>query len=151
MNHLYLTLSGLVFTAAAAFATQPVVKTSPAIVQTDSRDIVVTFYADCGSGELKGQPSTAALYAHTGVITNKSTGPTDWQYAPTWGDNAAKYKLTYVSPDVWSLTIPSIAEYYGVAADETVSKLAFVFRNSTGSLTGKTAEGGDIFVDVHAP
>lgn len=151
MKHFYLTLSGLVFTAAAAFAAQPVVETSPAIVQTDSRDIVVTFYADRGSGELKGQPSTAALYAHTGVITNKSTGPTDWQYAPKWGDNSAKYKLTYVSPDVWTLTIPSIAEYYGVPANETVSKLAFVFRNSTGSLTGKTVEGGDIFVDVHAP
>ena len=98
MKHFYLTLSGLVFTAAAAFAAQPVVETSPAIVQTDSRDIVVTFYADRGSGELKGQPSTAALYAHTGVITNKSIGPPDWQYAPKWDDNTAKYKLLSIIP-----------------------------------------------------
>ncbi len=42
---------------------------------------------------------------------------------------------------------PSIREYYGVHAGETIFKMAFVFRSEDGSKTGKTADGGDIFID----
>lgn len=143
------TLLALLALLPAAWSAQAqVVTTEPPIVQTDSRNIVITFHADQGSGELAGQPASAKLYAHTGVITDRSTSDSNWRYTSSWSKNETKYQLTYVSPNTWSLTIPSIAEYYGVPASETVEKLAFVFRNATGSLTGKTADGGDIFVNV---
>lgn len=122
-----------------------VVTTSPSIVQQSSSPIVITFHADSGNGGLKGLPASTAVYAHTGVILE---GSDQWSYASSWGNNSAKYKMTYVSPNTYTLTIPSIASYYGVPDDKKVSKLAFVFRNSNGSAEGKTADGGDIFVDV---
>lgn len=125
-----------------------IVTTSPAVVQTDSRNIVITYHAGQGNKGLAGL--TSKVYAHTGVITSESTGPGDWKYAPTWLDNSAKYEMTYVGPDTWLLTIPDIDTYYGITSGgETVEQLMFVFRDATGSREGKTANGGDISVPVY--
>lgn len=84
-------------------ANAQVVTTSPAVVQEDSRDIVITFHADSGNKGLAGLTASDAVYAHTGVILK---GSDEWMYAPSWTVNQDKYKMTYVSPDTWSLTIP---------------------------------------------
>ena len=125
-----------------------VVTTQPTVVQTDSRDIVITFHADQGNKGLMGVGRNTKVYAHTGVITNKSTSSSDWKYAPTWGDNLPKYELTWVATNTWTLTIPDINTYYGVPAGETVKQLAFVFRTADNSKEGKGDGGKDIFVDV---
>ena len=90
------------------------------------------------------------VYAHTGVITDLSTGGSDWKYViATWSTNLPKAKLTKVSANVYTLSIsPSIREFYGVPAGEKILKLAFVFRNSGGSITGRDVGGTDIFYDV---
>lgn len=130
--------------------TAQVVTTTPAIVQTDSKGIVITFHADQGNRGLAGLTAATPVYAHTGVITSKSTSQSDWRYAPDWGDNSSKYAMKYAGPDTWTLTIPDIDSYYGIqSGSETVTELAFVFRNADGSKEGKTAQGGDIFVKVY--
>ncbi len=127
-----------------------IVTSSPPMIQTSSTGIVITYHADMGSKGLEGLNASEAVYAHTGVITSTSTSDTDWQYAPTWLDNSAKYKLTYVEPNVYTLEIGDIYEYYGITDRSIeVKKLMFVFRNSTGSKEGKTASGGDIAVEVY--
>ncbi len=90
------------------------------------------------------------VYAHTGVITDKSTSGSDWKYViAEWSTNLPKAKLTKVSANVWTLTIsPSIREFYGVPAEEKILKMAFVFRNSGGTVTGRDVGGTDIFYDV---
>lgn len=76
---------------------------------TENDEVTIIFDATKGTAGLKG--FTGDVYAHTGVIL--STG-TSWQYAPTWGDNSAKYKLTSLGNDKWQLKItPNIREYYG--------------------------------------
>lgn len=125
-----------------------VVTSSPSPLQENSRDVVVYFHADRGNKGLKGQPASAQLYAHTGVITNLSTSSSDWKYAPVWGDNSAKYKLEYVDVDLWKLNIGDIRSYYGVKDGETVKKLAFVFRTADKVGEGKDEGDADIFVDV---
>ncbi len=123
------------------------VVTSDPTIPIDSELVTITFYADRGTGGLKDY--TGDVYAHTGVITDKSTGPSDWKYAPSWGDNADKYKLTRTSANIYTLSIsPNIKDYYGVPADEVVEKMAFVFRSHDNSLEGKDDGGKDIFVDV---
>jgi 1,4-alpha-glucan branching enzyme len=127
-----------------------VVTTTPSVVTTESAPVIITFHADRGSKGLAGVGPSEAVYAHTGVISSASASPTDWQHAPDWLDNSAKYRLEYSGPDTWTLTIPSIKEYYGLTDAElaTVSKLMFVFRNANGSREGKASGGGDIAVDV---
>ncbi|MFA5418362.1 MAG: alpha-amylase family glycosyl hydrolase [Bacteroidales bacterium] len=115
---------------------------------TDQDQVTIVFNAQLGSGGLAG--TSDDVYAHTGVITNLSSSSTDWKYVKAdWTTNIPECKLSPVGDDLWQLIIgPSIRDYYGVPANETILKLAFVFRNSDGSATGKTEDGGDIFYDV---
>ena len=120
-----------------------IVTTTPAF-PTENDEVTIIFDATKGTAGLKG--FTGDVYAHTGV----TIGGTAWQYAPTWGDNSAKYKMTSLGNDKWQLKItPSIREYYGVKSGETVTQLAFVFRSADKSKEGKETGGKDIFVDVH--
>lgn len=148
----HLLLAGAAFLWCASASAQ-VVTTEPAILQTDSKNIVITYHADQGNKALANLPASEKVYAHTGCITNQSTGPSDWKYTPKkWGDNDAKYELTYVAPNTYTLNIGEINTYYGITdPDVIVEKLAFVFRNATGTKSGKTEAGGDIFVDVAQP
>ena len=119
---------------------------------TDQDEVTVTFNAQEGSGGLAGYDGT--VYAHTGVITDKSQSGSDWRYVKAdWGVNIPDCKMVPVGEDLWQLTIgPSIRDYYGVPAGEIILKMAFVFRSATevdgAWLEGKTESGGDIFYDV---
>lgn len=121
-----------------------IVTTSPAFL-TDGVAAEIIFDAT-GTG-LAGV--TGDVFAHTGVITDKSSSTSDWKYAPSWLDNSSKYKLVSQGNNKWKLTIsPDVRTYYGVPQGEKIQKLAFVFRNADGSKEGKD-NGKDIFVDIH--
>jgi len=116
-----------------------------------SQSVSITFNASEGSGGLEDYEGD--VYAHTGVITNASTSPSDWKQVRTaWGENTPATRLERLSANRYRLNIsPSIAEYYDVAPAE-VLQIAVVFRSAEpvngGYLEGKTADGGDIFIDV---
>ncbi|MCC8067916.1 MAG: hypothetical protein LIO94_12580, partial [Clostridiales bacterium] len=146
MKHLYLLMTMLISLGWGAYA-QQIVTSLPSPLQENSENVVITFYADQGNKGLMGLTASTPIYAHTGVITNLSNG--SWAYAPTWLDNSEKYKLEYVDTNTWTLNIGDIRTYYGITnEDEIVEQLAFVFRTANGSKEGKTATGGDIFLDV---
>ena len=124
-----------------------VITVNPAF-PTASDAVVVTFNADQGNMGLKDY--TGDVYAHTGVITDKSTSGSDWKFviAP-WETNLPKAKMTRVSSNVYTLSVsPSIRDFYGVPVSDTIKKLAFVFRSWDRTKEGKAATGGDIFYDV---
>lgn len=133
-------------------ASAQIVTTSPLIVQENSKDVVLTYHAasPLGNMGLANLPSTTSVYAHIGVITSKSANRSDWKYAPTWGDNAEKYHMTYVSPNTYTLNIGNMRTYFGITdPSEVIEEIALVFRTGDKSKEGKTAAGGDIFVDVY--
>ncbi len=126
------------------------VTTTPAFIQKGYKgEIVVTFNPNEGN---KGMVGATQCYAHTGLITSKSTNGGDWKYAtPTWRGGEAKYKMTKVG-DNWQLTIPNIYTYYGCPETEEIKQIAFVFNDGPGgNKEGKTAEGTDIFIDLVEP
>lgn len=144
-----LLLSVVALVLGVAGASAQILTTTPFPVSEDTEDLVVYYHADQGNKVLMGLPASTQIYAHTGVLTSKSTGTGDWKYAPTWGDNDPKYLLTYVSPNLYSLNIGNIRSYYGITdPTETIKSLAFVFRTADKSKEGKTATGGDIFLDL---
>jgi glycosidase len=112
----------------------------------------VTIYYDAsqGSGGLKN--CNCDVYIHTGVITTQSTGSGDWKHVvTTWGQANPLWKMTPVAgrPNVFSFRIsPRIRSFYSILPTETVKDLAFVFRNATGTLEGKTSTGSDILYPV---
>ena len=139
----------------AAFAVPAVsaqlVSATPDPLYQDSKNIVVTYRPDDANsnGALKNLPASTEVYAHIGVITTESANDGDWKHAPAWGTNNAKYKLTYVSPNVYTLNIGDLQSYFGLTSNEMVKKIAFVFRTADSSKEGKTKANKDIFLDVN--
>ncbi|MDH6359280.1 alpha-amylase family glycosyl hydrolase [Parabacteroides sp. PF5-9] len=120
--------------------------TSNPVTFSDQEAIEIIFHAAEGNKGLQGY--TGDVYAHTGVITDKSNGQ-EWRYAPTWGDNQEKYKLASLGDDQWKLTItPNVRTYYQVPEEETILKLAFVFRSADNQKEGKGSGGTDLFLNL---
>lgn len=84
-------LSMLLAIVAFALNVNAQVTSKPSPLQVDSKDVTIFFHADQGSKGLMGQLTSAKIYAHTGVLL-EGDGPSDWKYAPTWGDNSQKYE-----------------------------------------------------------
>ncbi len=141
-------LSFLLFFVSLSLTLAAQVTTTPAFIQKGYKgEIIVTFNPNEGN---KGMAGATACYAHTGLITSKSTSGSDWKYAPEWRKGEDKYKMTKVGAN-WQLTIPNIYTYYGCPESEEILQIAFVFNDGpNGSKEGKTAEGTDIFIDLVA-
>ncbi|MDD3738401.1 MAG: alpha-amylase family glycosyl hydrolase [Lentimicrobiaceae bacterium] len=120
---------------------------------TQQQGVEVIFDAKLGNKGLENYDGD--VYAHTGVITNKSASPSDWKYVKaSWGTNTPDCKLTKIGENLWKLTIqPDIRSYYSVPTTDTILQMAFVFRSanmvSGAWLEGKTENNGDIFYDVY--
>jgi len=136
----------LFFTLVFSFSLSAQVSSDPAQF-TDSDAIDIIFNAAEGTKGLQGY--TGDVYAHTGVITDKSSSNLDWKYAPDWGDNSEKYKLTSLGNNLWKLSItPDVRSYYQVPEGEKMLKLAFVFRSADKSKEGKGPGGTDMFLNL---
>ncbi len=140
-NRLLIFISTILF---IQFVNSQIVTTDPVIFTQNSGSVDVIFDASLGTKGL--MDFNGDVYAHTGVVSNLG----NWLYAPTWGDNSAKYKLVPLGNNKWKLTIgPTIEEYYGTKSGEKVKQLAFVFRSADKTKEGKADGGQDIFIDVY--
>jgi 1,4-alpha-glucan branching enzyme len=126
-----------------------VIVTSP-VFPTDNDSCTIIYDAAMGNGALKNVPPP--IYAHTGVITNLSSSPSDWKYVVAgWTENLPKARMTPLGNNKYQLKFqPTVRSYYGVPASEQIEKMAFVFRNADGSIAGKNTDGSDIFVDMYS-
>lgn len=101
------------------------VTSSPIPLQEDSPDVKIYFNAS--GTPLQNFNANDMVFAHTGC--NLNTGQT-WVSAPTWGNNAEKYRLTYQGNSIWMLYIGDIRQYYGITnPTQQVTGLNFVFRS----------------------
>lgn len=116
---------------------------------TENDSITIQFNAQEGDGGLEGY--TGTVYAHTGVITNFSSGPSDWKHViGDWGNNSNQPALTRIGTDLYELTIGYPREFYSVTdANEHIQQLAFVFRSADATKTGRDVGGADIFADLY--
>ncbi|GLR15551.1 alpha-amylase family glycosyl hydrolase [Portibacter lacus] len=138
----------LFFLLISFYANGQVVRTEPAF-PSQFDDITVYFDAKLGDGGLEG--FTGDVYAHTGVITNQSSGPTDWKNVQgEWGVAFPKTKMTPEGNDIYSIAY-NIETFYGISDDVTVESLSFVFRSTDGSVTGRDEGGKDIYAPVYPP
>lgn len=143
----------LLFTA-SAFA--QVVGSDPAFPSVESG---ITIFFDASLGD-KGLNNFAGdVYIHTGIITDKSdpdnpvdpvNNPGDWKYIKTaYGQNTASTKMTRISANLYSINIPDIRTYYGVAVGDSVLQIAMVFRSGDSKKLARAEDGSDIFIDLY--
>jgi glycosidase len=114
-----------------------------------SEEVTVFFHADRGNQELMDYDGD--IYAHTGVLTDLSSEPSDWRHVIAgWGENISKAKMEQVEANLYKLDItPTIRAFYNVPDKETIRKMAFVFRSSDGNIVGRAEDGGDIYAEVY--
>ncbi|SDC85244.1 DUF4961 domain-containing protein [Niabella drilacis] len=95
---------------------------------------------------------TGDVYVHAGVITDKSTGNSDWKYVKsssfTTPDPAAK--MTRQANGTYSIDIKP-RTFFSVPAGEKIFKIALLFRNGDGTLVTRNADGSDIYLPVYDP
>lgn len=128
---------------------QSQVSTQPTFFD-DSEPLVINFDANQGNKALYNH--SEQVYVHIGVITNRSTGGTDWKYASPWGNNADKYKASRTGQNSYQLKIPnSLRSFFRVADGEKIKSIAILFRSADGSKVARTAAGGDMFLKLAAP
>ena len=124
----------------------PLVSTDPAFISSETTQTVTVIVNGKGTSidGFKGD-----LYAHTGVITSKSSSTADWKYVKAgWTENTPACKLVKHENNLWTLKISGGPRaFYGVPAGEKIEKLAFVFRSATGDKELKD-NGNDIFIDT---
>jgi glycosidase len=152
ISKLKLTVAICILSAFSFVAKAQLVWTTP-LFPVENGSVIVYFDATQGSAGLANY--TGEVYAHTGVITDKSTSPSDWKYVKSgWGVNIPATHMQRISANTYQLAIsPDIRSYYGVPQTEKILKMAFVFRSDVQVggkwLEGKTETGGDIFIDVY--
>ncbi len=121
--------------------------TSTPAFPTQTDQITVFYDATTGNGDLSGY---TPIYAHTGVITNNSVGPNDWQHTVgNWGTADASVLMTPMGNNIHKIVITP-STFYNLNVGETVSKMTFVFRNAAGTVVGRNADGSDIYLNVYA-
>jgi alpha-glucosidase (family GH31 glycosyl hydrolase) len=118
----------------------------PQDANTDS-DVTITYNAALGNAALAGYGGD--VYTYTGVITSESMGDWDWKYVRNnWGELNPNTLMTSLGNDLYEISF-NIREFYEIPTDVAVVKLAFLFHNADYSLVGRTANGGDIFVEIN--
>ncbi len=121
-----------------------------------TQDGGVTIYFDASKGNQALKDYTGDIYAHTGVITDKSPSPTYWLHVVSdWGENLPKTKFTRIGDNLYKLEIPNIRSYYSVPQDEKILKIAMVIRSgqpmpgSSDYYVARNADGSDFFIPLY--
>ena len=80
-------------------------------------------------------------------LFNLSSLLADWKYVNAgWSENVPEATLVEVDEDLYYLQMsPFIREFYEVPENETILKMAFVFKNTDSLVIGKDIDGVDIY------
>ena len=124
----------------------PLITTYPSLIYNDDTSDIAIIVNGKGTA-IAGYAGD--VYAHTGIITDKSTSYSDWKYTKAgWSENKPECKLINRGNDIWQFTIKGgIREFYGVSSSDEILNLAFVFRSADGSREVKD-NGKDIILAV---
>ncbi|NBC06992.1 MAG: T9SS type A sorting domain-containing protein [Bacteroidetes bacterium] len=129
-----------------------VVYSDPAF-PTAEDEVTIFFDATQGNGGLAD--CGCDVYLHAGLITEQSSSPSDWQYVfTTWGEANPEWRMEPVpgEDNLYQYTYsPSVREFFGVPSDVVIEQMSFVFRDGTGTATGRAEGGSDIFLDLTQP
>ncbi|MCH1402105.1 MAG: hypothetical protein L7U78_06225, partial [Schleiferiaceae bacterium] len=112
--------------------------------QNDS--IIITYDASLGNGELTG---ISPVFAHTGLIYGTSS---NWQNVQgNWGTVDSSVLMQSSGNDLHSISF-HIPSYYGITGTSSSgpNALAFVFRNTSGTLVGRNSDQSDIYVPIYS-
>ncbi len=141
----------VLFCAALSSNAQRLLSWSPEFPIENS---ILNITIDCNKGNqglLNFESGNSAnIYVHVGVLTNLSTGPSDWKYVKfAWGTTDPLAKATPLGSNKYQYTITNIRSFFGVPAGETIKKVNVIFRNGPGTLKQVNSDNSDMYLPVY--
>lgn len=117
----------------------------------DNDNITITMDATKGSQGLNNYADPNDVYVHIGLITSASTNAGDWRHAPfAWPGTEAASKAISLGNNKYSFTISNgIRTFFGVPANETIYKIAILFRSGNGQVKQANADISDMYIPVY--
>jgi hypothetical protein len=116
------------------------------VFPTVNDTVVILFDASQGNAALKN--FNGPVYVHTGLITDQSVNSTDWKFVQgAWATNDPRLLMQSLGNNRYQIRL-HIKSFYKIPDGEKVNKLAFVFRNVSGSIVGRDASGADIYYNL---
>lgn len=117
-----------------------------------SQTLVITVDATKGNQGLFNYTPASDVYVHIGAITNKSTSGTNWINAPfQWGTTTAAANAPAAGTNKWQYTITgSLRTFFNITdANETILKIAILFRSGDGNKKQANTDGSDMYIPVY--
>ena len=129
--------------------TEQIISLSPDKPSFDE-DVILTYDTSKGNRELENFKKD--IYIHTGLLTNQSTHAQDWKNVVTdWNENKAELKMKKVGDHLFEFHF-RINDLYNIpTTGGNVTALAFVFRNTDGTIIGREKGNQDIFYFYKKP
>ncbi|MBS1927387.1 MAG: T9SS type A sorting domain-containing protein [Chitinophagaceae bacterium] len=125
---------------------------TPDFPKEASDPVVITLDANFGNKGLLNYANTNDVYVHIGVITTLSTSSGDWKHSKfTWATANPAAKATYIGSNKWTFTITGgLRSFFNITdVNESVLRIAILFRNGTGTTVQRNADGSDMFITVY--
>ena len=145
MNKILCLVIGLTF--ALNSLTAQILSVSPLFPSRNER-ITITYDASLGNGALLA--ASPPIYAHTGIITSQSANGLDWKNTQgNWGTADSHVQMTSIGNNKYTISF-NIDSFYGDYSSDTIYSLAFVFRNTDGSIVGRNADASNIMLPVYS-
>jgi len=121
-----------------------VLEIGPTVSVTSSGDSITVIYdATKGVGDLEGANK---VYFHSTYELVPFGGPVE-PWVGNWGLDDGLGEMTALGDDKWSITFNPYS-YYDIPLGTSLNGLFMVFRNATGTLTGKDDNNNDIFLNL---
>ncbi len=104
--------------------------------------LTITYDATQGISGLAG---ATKVYMHAAAELHTNGG---WQYTKgNWGMDDGTGAMKNIGTNLWRITINPV-DYFAYPTDSALNGVLMVFRNETGTLTGKDAGGNDIWINM---
>jgi glycosidase len=126
--------------------------TSPQFVRENSSNVEISFDASFGNQAFMSYTPTNDTYIHIGAITSESINETDWKYVQfVWGTTNPAANCTYLGNKKWKYTITQdLRTFFKMTnSNETIKKIALIFRNGLGVIVQRNFDGSDLFIPIY--
>lgn len=135
---------------------QPVTGSASGLISTSvdfpgaETTFTLTFDASRGNAGLNN--FSGDVYIYTGLITDKSTGTTDWKYikSPTFNTPDPATKMSSAGSGKYQISLNPRA-FYNVPAGEKILKMVMLFRSADGNKVARNSDQTDIYLPLYDP
>jgi glycosidase len=114
-----------------------------------SDGLTITIDATKGNQGLNNYSNPNDVYVHIGVISNLSANNGDWkQNQFAWATTPVEAKASSLGGNKYSYTISNITNFFTPDPGEVIYKIAILFRNGSGTLVQRNADGSDMYIPI---